>query len=423
MARTIVGQWDTQEEATSANTDRLSTYGAHKVETGSSGAGAPGPRLMKVAGTVSKLRAHLRTNTSSVTQTVNLREGATGATDLNPSIDFLSSDSNIEKIDSSSTDRYEVDERASVGIQSTGGSGSCSWLYFCSVFEADGDTTTLTGANSSGNLVFSSSTNTFLNPMGRRFANTTRAYARVQNTIEATWRYLSIHVDISSGRGAVCTSEVDGVDGNQSVTLTASTPLTIFTDTTGTDAVDTGEFFSLDLAVDSDAGQISIEKVTSVLINPRNESWVGVAGIREQISSGTTVYAGLMGDVIATTTQDLARVPVDFDCTWSHLGADVSEVSGSPSVTVTSQVNGVDGNQSVTLSGIDSGMDTTGTDELTEGDDVNTEWTSSGGTNYRMQSVVGRITDSNVGPPGGLVWHGGLAGHSGLAGFAGGVVG
>jgi len=222
------------------------------------------------------------------------------------------------------------------------------------------------------------------------------------------------------------TSRINAADGNQTVSMTSSDEDTLVADTSNSDTVASGDKLSWAFTNDAGSGSFNVEKISSELASTLGETLMLTGGLRPSINDGLTRYTTVSGRLGANSTQSNGQHAMRFDAESSHLGCHVSQVTGGTSWTVALQIGGTDGNQSVSGSTATQTIDSSNTDTLTDGDQIDLELSSTvGGTRWRPQSTTLKLTaaagSSNLFMP--PASDGGLAGLGGLAGQSGGLAG
>lgn len=90
------------------------------------------------------------------------------------------------------------------------------------------------------------------------------------------------------------------------------------------------------------------------------------------IGSSSQYFVPTVGNAVAVTTESQAQVPVRAASTWGNIALNVSGTFGGSGGTLTSRVNGSNGNQSVSIGSGVTGIfrDSTHTDSLSVGDKI-----------------------------------------------------
>jgi len=165
------------------------------------------------------------------------------------------------------------------------------------------------------------------------------------------------------------TININGTNGNQSVTFPANTTTTQ-QDTTNTDDISAGDDVRLEVVNGADTNDYEFNAVDFVI----DADTPGVITLASHgfafVNDGDTRYHRLVGILSSNTTEANAQDIAVDDVTLSNLQVRVSSNSLSVSNSPVVRVGGVDGNQSVTISSSATGLfeDTSNTDVLSRGD-------------------------------------------------------
>ena len=191
------------------------------------------------------------------------------------------------------------------------------------------------------------------------------------------WSNLYIRV-VTNDRGAgSLVSRVNGADGAQSVTIGAGATGEM-EDTTNSDSVSAGDEINNRLITGS-GGTTFIHRVVSSNYQASSGDvmlWSAFGGNNITVNNVTRyfVLAGNSGGD-STTTQTEASNQYSSRCagTWRHLQINVETNTRGVTCTMRSRVNGGNGGQSIAIGAGATGIfeDTSGTDAIVSGDEIN----------------------------------------------------
>lgn len=175
------------------------------------------------------------------------------------------------------------------------------------------------------------------------------------------------------GSAQTVRTRVNGVNGNLSVSITAS-GTGVFEDTTNSDSLVTGDLYALQIVGALGVLTISIMGLTLNDTTGNNtlvaSTTLLVAG--ENFAAGT-FYTGITGRCLATATEADAQYTVRDAGTYSNLRVYVITNSTVAATTIRFRKNTANGNQNFSIAGGATGSfeDTTNSDSVVAGDIVN----------------------------------------------------
>ena len=246
-------------------------------------------------------------------------------------------------------------------------------------------------------------TTTYANMVGYRANNATEAATQLKVYDTLTGRNLYVRVPTNSVNAATTIrTRVNGVDGNLSVSVPASTTGT-FEDTTNTDSLVSGNNYNYQIVTGGGAGTI-FPNTKSVQLEHADTltTYLACAGSRATAAGSTRnfVVVGRNIDVAAVAS---SQYRIRFSATWSRIRIYVSANATTAASTFRSFKNGVNGAQSVSIGAGLTGEfeDTTNSDTLVATDLINYRLAVGAGgalTHTLMQSrITTTSTDTMVG--------------------------
>jgi len=214
-------------------------------------------------------------------------------------------------------------------------------------------------------------------------AETTEANAQIQWYGNGTIKRLRVHVSANSATGnTVFRVRINGANGNSVITVGAGAT-GFFEDTTNTDTWADGDLICL--FADRNAESTTIQGFgADAIASSGTVNKVGAYGTVSFSTASVSRYFPLVGDIADINTTELDRLSptIDVACTARNLAVYISSNARTTNTTYKIRINGADGNSTVTVgSGVTGWVeDTSNTDTISAGDDVNWVMTTSTGT-------------------------------------------
>jgi hypothetical protein len=321
------------------------------------------------AGTFSKLRLRLNSNSLSAGGTFNFR---IGGADGNQSVTIPASTTG-EFIDSSNTDAVSAGDLVNGRLLAAAGTGSAAIAVAGVNFEGDSSVDYVTYGAGMASTYSTASTTVYL-PIAGLGATMTTTEANQKTAFRCNGTLKNGYANVqTNGRGTNSTlrSRVNGANGNIVVTITASTT-GVFEDTTNTDSVSSGDDINFSLTTGTGGGSIqgffgAGFEVGSDLMYPLS------AGSPAGSSFPTTaerVSAG--GGFSLNPSTTLRNIAIETDCVAKRMYAYVSTNTALSNSTAYLWKNAANGNSFVTITGVTTGYfeDTTNTDTLSASDTI-----------------------------------------------------
>lgn len=327
---------------------QIGTTQAHSLKTTED---AAANREWKNAGTFSKLAVVLSANTrgsSTVTFRVN---GADG----NQTV-AISASGTGQFQDTSNSDTIAANDAVCLKEVTGSGGSSHTWQSQAVVFSGSAPRLYANQFNAITGTV------TYYNPVSGRFNLVTGEgnAAQVAPRAAGTLRYLAVHPDAFSGTSAVYVTRINGADGNMTITATSTA---FVEDTTNSDVVSATDLINY---------KGTFTSVTGYLGGPQCEwlpSTTGYPAIHGTEAGAFTInnaiqYWPMVSSANRFTTENSIQTTYDAAVTLSYLYLYVGSASLTGSSTITSRINGADGNMTLT------GINATGTYEDTTHSDT-----------------------------------------------------
>jgi hypothetical protein len=347
-------------------------------------------RVIRQDSAVSNLYVQVTANTATFQTDVDLYQDFD--TKLNSGVVFSASETGLKEDTANTDDILSGTSIATVVARATG-SGSITFIAQGAAFESDSGAVSLLGGSDASSTLISADTSRYMAPHGSRWLQgTEEGWTQAHISMAGTWRYAGAHLGTNSLTGetsASMISRIDAADGNQIVDLSGGASSVVY-DTANTDTVAAGELINWFFEIVGGSGGINIEKTSSQIESASDETMVMAAGTHEALSGGAVRFFPLHGNVRGSPTESVVQHPATFTAQGSKLGVFIGRnTSGGSATHYTCRIDGVDGNQTVTLTGIGEALDTSNTDDITDGDQLSVEADNSAGSpsNRRTNSI------------------------------------
>ncbi len=213
---------------------------------------------------------------------------------------------------------------------------------------------------------------------GRGSAASSATESQRQVTYETPGTLSKLTVVISANTIATSATtvrtRVNAANGGQSISIAAGTT-GIFQDLTNTDSLSGGEELNLQLVTPNTSGAITIQ-ANGTLFSASSNTVVRYGGrSASSNSSNLTFYGVVSGSQNSFTPEANAQVKSSVSGTLKNLFVNVVSNTRIVTTTISTRVNGADGNQSVAYTSLQSGLmqDVTNTDTIASGDLFNTK--------------------------------------------------
>ena len=384
MAKSLSVHWRGPGEVYN---DGLTRYIAPSSSSPESDQASSTDRTLRQAGTAANLFVTIESNTVTAASTITLQD-STVDTSLVVSI---TASTNGDFEDTSNTATLVAADEIRFEVVTGVGGTSLTIDLVSFEFDSDANMVTLLGCNSGGSTALGASVTTYLPVMGGRNANTTESLREYRIGVgSVTWRDLALRVATNSRSDATTVgSRIEGVNGNQIVSVAANTSDVTTEDTSNTDTISADNDIDWEVITGGGTGSINIEKIWGSLISTASQWFTCIHGNDERINDGLTRFWPIRGEMsIDAVTEDDTDVRAPFAFTAKELIVHQSRNVGSVDATYDFRVNGADGNQSVNLAAVGIGTDTANTDDIVDGDDINFKSSSPvGGTDYDTQYI------------------------------------
>lgn len=372
-----------------ASTTTYPTLGGSAANTEATEVKARVP--FRAAGVFTRLYCLISANNRGAT-TLTLRiNGADGTNTLS-----IGDSTTGEFEDTTHSDTIASGDQVNLKIITGAGGSFFIPIYFNILFAANVSTYRI--YTTRNDTAFSTTSTSFYQYLTGRISNvnTTEAPTQFKFKTVASINNLAVYVSANTSTQAVNVFvQKNGSNGTNTVSLTASTT-GLFEDTAHTDAIAvddlvntvvvtgtnvtmTIDFISIGVRYDNKANQI----ITSA-----------AAGAGNTIASNLTTYERLGGEFInnwnATEVTATVKANILYACTLSKLECYVSANTINEASTLRTRINGANGNQSLSITGLTTGYfeDASNTDVVAATDEVNYQLvTGATGTNMTLRSV------------------------------------
>jgi hypothetical protein len=221
-------------------------------------------------------------------------------------------------------------------------------------------------------ITTSASTTVYIPPGGATDTTATEANAQWKTRTAGTWRNIQINVRTNNRSDATTfKSRVNGANGNQSASITASTT-GWFEDTSNTDTVADGDLLCYELATGGGTGSLSHWLTYSELDNSAGAfALITADAAGTAIGINLTNYVGFSGVTNRlSTTESRVYVNSAIGFTAAKLRCYVSANTHANAATLKSRINTANGAQSVSITASTTGWfeDASNSDSVVAGD-------------------------------------------------------
>lgn len=353
------------------------------------------------AGTYSFLYWRVKTNTTTATSTLTFRKNAANG---NQVLTFASGITG-ETQDTTHTDAVAVNDLVNYQIAA----GTTGTSITSSILSIMFDTTS--GGNTKRHGIFGNISESgtgvtkFLVLAGAGGATTlTEANTQTKCKLAGTWKYLQAFLTSTNSRAVADSfvSRIGGVTGNMTATTTASTA-GLYTDTTHTDTVASGNLLNYGLVLGASASAMSFQVVMSELINTGGIfHFAGGSGSLPTFATSLSPFFAIASDpTTGSTTESDAQLKCPVGFTWSNLQINNPVNAITANTTFTSRIGAIAGNQTITIASGITGIseDTTHTDAVSTGNEIDYQLaTGATGTTITVSTISSMATISSGTP-------------------------
>lgn len=314
-----------------------------------------------------------RKNNADTSQVATITASTTGTyTDLTNTVSFTAGDKIAYKLVIGSTTGNFAAPSITVNYENSSSSVNF-WSAIGSQSTANGAATRYWNvAGSLGTAAATESAAQMISPAGGTLSNL-RAYVTAARATNTTLK-----------------TRINGADGAQSVTMTASTT-GAFEDTTNTDTIAAGDLFCAATVTGSGTDTLTLSNV-SVLFSTTTASVspLGAGATSTTLTSGVTRYYTPTGHLQALPTENQTQQIAPFSGVASRMGATVTANTSSATTTMVLRKNGADTAVTFTIAGSATGsfVDTTNTVTVAAGDLICIQGSGANGTvTFRSMSL------------------------------------
>lgn len=236
----------------------------------------------------------------------------------------------------------------------------------------------------------SSANGNYTTPAGTALnQGTTEARFQAVTRLAGTISLLGLSKDDTNGTSYTIRARINGADGNQSVNPANGSAAGVYEDASNSDSVSAGDKLSVSTAESGTNPQIRWHRLVFEKSTGHGCLYACLVNSNVQ-SASTTVYAPISG--AGSTGAEAAR-QCKVRSAGTLTGGYVYVQSNARTNTTTwkSRVNGADGNVSIAVTSGATGLfeDTSNTDTLASGDDINWSITTGAGTETLTPSIFG----------------------------------
>jgi len=263
------------------------------------------------------------------------------------------------------------------------------------LFDADSSLTVYYGGTRSQGFSSASSTRYMgISGMWLNFNGTTESTQQTKIKVAGTWKKLGCQINTTRATATEFRSRVNGIDGNQVVSVTSTG---FFEDTTNTDTVSVDDLLDYDMTTGTGVDVIDPEVTKSEILYTGvewNHPCERASGDATVQTPNITNYFGLSSLQRITITEASIETQFPFKTLMQEMQAHVTANSITTSATdFKVRKNQADGNQVISVAAAASGyfVDATNTDSFNDEDDFAWEVATpntSGSITYNMLSVT-----------------------------------
>lgn len=337
------------------------------------------------AGDVSNLRLHVSTNgrSTNCTSTFYKNGSSTSLT-----VTATASTTGVFE-DTSNTVTLSAADTWSCDFSTSTGGGSI-FIRVLSVLWTGLKKLTTTIEFGTGGSSGTGSTTRYWMPAGIAYDNGTESICQAVIPEDCTYSDLMVNV-VSNSNTGTCTyaSRVNGGAGNCSVSVT-TTSTGYYEDTSNSDSITSGDLFCYQLSRGG-SGNIRFNTLGGCFECTGGFMMFNGTGANGQ--ANPTTYWWIMGYAAQSTSESSTQWDNPMETDVSLLSVRVISNSSSSTVTMTTRINGADGNQTLSLTGSTTGnyQDTSNSDTLTDGDLIC--YRGTGANNFIYYSCIAMFVD------------------------------
>ncbi len=381
---------DSTQNLSLASTTEYESFGIGAPDNAGAGTETNQYRTARTPGTISNLWVQVISNTASggdstIRSRVNTANGnmavAIGASTTGQFTDAVNSDS------ISAGDEFNH-------AMTTASGGDINFIA-SGIFDADTNTvaTYIVGEMATG----SDSTTEFLRIAGSGFEDTNETQNELVFRTAGTLKNLFALVKTNdySDAATVIKSRINGVDGNVTVSVTASTT-GIFEDTVNTDSISIDDTVNWAFVIPA-TGTTFIVGVTAVDFETTNKKFMWSGGDFSETINNATRYFGASGFDDSATESDRAQ-DAGIACTVSELT--IISITNAHDAATTFKVrkDGVDGNGTLSIAASTTGTfnDAINTDDFTSTQEYSMEASNAGTGNLDIVNWAVLVENTEV---------------------------
>ena len=191
---------------------------------------------------------------------------------------------------------------------------------------------------------------------------------------------------------AACTHTLrkNGADTDLVVSVSA-TSTGLFEDLVNSDNYVTGDLLDYAFVAGGTTGDIQHNIISCTTDTSDGKVWhMGSAPLGNTLAEGLTRFETIAGELPQKTTEAEAQARIRIALTWSDLGFRVITNTLDVSTEVTSRIDGVDGNQVVSVPSTSTGFfeDTINSDSVSSGEQIAWDVTTKGGSGSIVYTII-----------------------------------
>lgn len=366
MATTFLGCGVEDTSFTTASSTRYASFGDSAVGNWVVTTEAEAAITCRVPGTLSKLRANVKTNTRGTSTTVTVMQNGS-ASSLAVSVG-----ASTTGVISDTTNSVSLADGDTYSLRMVTGTGGGNFQCFSADAQHVPNSGSAKQFSSQRSVALASNSVTRgYSVCGRSPAESTESNAFNVAPVDLTMSKMQVYVSANT-RSSTTTydSRNNGGTGNQSVSV-ATTLTGLFEDASNTDSVTAGNTFNVLQTTGGGSGTITTARVGMVVATDGAGFPVLAC---EAVNSVTDPHYGhVLGENYDTTTEADHAYDIPFALTASKMGVRVASNGSATTTTIRLRVDGANGNQAIAITSGSTGSfrDTSSSDSVAANQDVN----------------------------------------------------
>ena len=277
--------------------------------------------------------------------------------------------------DNTNTDSISATDKFCYQTVPSGSTNTFTYWVEAVTFDATTDTVSILN-NWVQNTQTTASTTWYFPLASRSNSNvTTETFMKVRIRKTLSLKKLGVYVQTNRATNTTLKSRKNGADGSCVVTITGGGAAGWYEDTTNSDSLAAGDDSNTSLTTGTGSDTLQLRNVKCEIVSTSGDG-LSVAGdtVGVATTDNNTSFFVIGGRAVQTATENATKVKVRSAFTFSNVGCMVEQNDVSSASTFKLRKNGGDVNNTVSVTGNGTGIfiDTTHTDTVAAGDDINT---------------------------------------------------